>query len=498
MNLEEITSLAEEHIRSGRRDQARDLLLRLRGKPIPRGRAKQAADLARRTGLYTLALQIMMPIIRPKVALDHPATNEEISCYAINLLGFGASLEALDLLEQGSPDHPDILLAKAFARMNRWDYLPAVQHLSQYLKTEAPSPYEKMIAKVNLAASLVASFQVNDSRQLIDEILETTKENSWFLLHKNCLEIGSQLAVQEKDWARAFQMLEQASKRFENLPNSDDFLIEKWKAIAEIERDGATPKAIELLAKVQLRAGQLGHWETIRDCDYYKALALKDRELFLQVYFGTPFQSYRDRIAERTKEWVVPPHEYVRQMQIEPSEKIFDLAKGEELGGSAKLKPGKSLYNALATLVSDSYKPFIIGNLHAAVFPKEFFNPVSSPRRISFLLHRLRDWFQENEMPLQIEFSKEGYRLKSSGPYAFNLVSQSQTNDKSQDDPAHYLVMLSKLQSDWSAGAFTALDVASKLGISERSARYFIKWATDKNHLEKFGSGRSTQYKMAS
>lgn len=508
MSLEEIKLEVEGLIRGGQRDQARAVLQKLKGKKIPRARSCEMADLARRAGLLPLALQIMMPILRPKVPLDTPPTNQEISCYAIILLGFAASLEALELLESGDPDDLDILLAKAFAYMNRWDYQSATEHLRRYLELGAKpshkskvSPYQLMIAKVNLAASLVATAKTQEGKTLINEILQVTFDEQWNLLHKNSLEIGSQLAIQDRDWRLASDLLKRASEQSEGVYNTDDVFVKKWKAIALIEKEGATPEALAALSQIQSEAARNGHWETIRDCDYHKALALKDEKLFLQVYFGTPFQSYRDRIAKRAEGWIKIPSTYVRQMNSEPSNRVFDLIKGEESLGPAKLKPGKSLFNALSTLVSDFYRPFVIGNLHAAVFPGEHFNPISSPRRISFLLHRLRDWFQENEMPLQIEFSKEGYRLKSEGPYAFQLVplgqDKAQSQNKTEGDPAHYVVMINKLREEWPATPFTAIDVASRLGISERSARYFIRWALERNQLHRLGSGRSTQYKMA-
>lgn len=494
LDLREIKIEVEALIRAGQRDQARELLLKLKGKIIPRARACEMADLARRSGLLQLAMQIMMPIVRPKVPLSPPPSDQEISSYAIILLGFGASLEALELLENGSPQNAEVLLAKAFSYMNRWDYECASVHLREYLQIGSMSQYQQMIARVNLAACLAAMSRIHEAQVLIDLILRETFDQQWNLLHKNALEIGAQMAIQSRNWSLTETMLLRASEKSEVAFNTDDVFIKKWKAIFQIEKEGPNPILLEEFSQIQAEAHRNGHWETIRDCDYYKALSLKDEKLFLKVYFGTPFRSYRQRIAKRAEGWIDIPLSYIRQMSSEDSLRVFDLNSGEENLGSAKLKPGKSLFNALSTLVADAYRPFMIGSLHAAVFPGEHFNPQSSPRRISFLLHRLRDWFQENQIPLQIEFSKEGYRLKSDGSYAFQLVTQSQM--PMDQEPAHYLVMLQKLKQGWQNIHFTAIDVASKLGISERSARYFIRWALEKNKVERLGAGRSTQYKL--
>lgn len=496
LNFENVKQEAETLIRAGDREKARSILLRLKGTAVPRQRSAELATLCRRAGLHALALQIMLPIIRPKVTLDIPATDEEKSVYAVILLGLGAPAEAQEILEGASNDNPDVLLSLAFTHINRWDYHSAIPILKKYLKTVGLSPYAITVAKVNLAASYVATFNPREGKPLLQEILSITSENGWALLRKNAFELSSQFAIQEKNWAEAERLLHSASEGSEAGFNLDDFFVQKWQAISLILRDGATQEAVEKIQQLRLAAQKINHWETIRDCDHHLAIAQKDEALALKVYFGTPHARFRERLLSSTKDWLsVPEHYTWRMTESASAPRVFDIRDGQEVDGQASLKVGKNLHSALKALISDFYRPFLIGSLHSAVFPGEFFNPDTGPKRISFLVHRMRSWFEENSIPLDINVSRDGYRLIAEGDYAFRIYSE--LSEKTDSGTAHYVVMLSKLRTVFGLEKFSAVKVADALDISERSARYFVKWALENRKMTRIGTGRATLYKLS-
>ena len=491
MDLEELKQKAEEMIRSGRRTEARALLMRLKGKPLPRPRASQFATLARRAGLIQLALEIMAPIVRPKTKPDKEATDEEKATYAVILLVLGASSEALEILKSARDSSPEVILSLAFTHINRWDYASAIKFLRRYLKLEGVADYQRMIAKVNLAASYVAAGNSVDGKPLLAEIRETTLANSWGLLHKNSLELSAQLAVQEQDWATASEMLARALKATEQAASLDDFFVRKWQAIADVQRAGPKPESLERLLEIREGALRIGHWETIRDCDFHRALALRDESLARKLYFGTPHERFRKRLVEGAKGWLELPPSFDWQMGSGHSERVFDLRRAEE-NEKIRLKAGKSLHSALRALTSDFYRPFLIGSFHAAVFPGEHFNPESSPGRVGFLVHRLRAFFRDCGIPVSVAVGRDGYRLKASGDYAFRIESSIKT--PSMDDP--YLLMAEKL-FEAAETPLSTTQIATVLGISERSARTFAKWATEHGRLRKRGGGKLTRYEVS-
>ncbi len=505
MNLEVLHQEIETALRTGKRDLARHALLKVKGKSLPRSKAKLFATLARRAGLLPLALQIMTPIVRPKTKLDVAASAEEIATYSLVLLGLGAVQECNSLLKSVDQNNPDIILASAFACIKTWDYVQAIVFLEKYIASATPSPYAKMIAKVNLAASQIATGQLTNGKILLREILEVTTKEGWLQLNTNALELSIQTAVQEGDWTGCDQILRETARQTDTNPGQVDstlFLL-KWEAIADVMRNKAKQESLLQLRSVRKKAEVMNHWETVRDCDFHEALALQDTALALRVYFGTPFPSYRKRLRDATAGWLTIPNSYQLQFRNsiashnlgEPiGKRVFQLSSGREIGNEAIALPvGKSLHQALWTLASDSYRPFSVGTLYSEIFKAEHFNPSSSPRRVAFLIHRLRNWFDEHGIPLDVVSNRDGYRLSSTGEYTLEL-SETKSEVVHPNQISFERLQMIALQSQKSE--LSIHDIAIAIESSERGARYFLKWAIEHGKLVRTGRGRSIRYKL--
>ncbi len=511
MNFEAVTSEIDELIRSGQREVAGRKIKEIKISTIPRSHINSMANLARRTGHLNLAWQMISPLIRPKFPLATPATDIEKATYTIVLLALGAIPEAVELLESANPESPEINLAFAFAHISRWDYLAAIPKLRLYLRSEKITLYEKMIAQVNLAASYVASGNAKDGSPLLKEILEITSQNNWHLLNRNALEISAQLAIQLEKWSDGEKLLKQAKHDSDNQFSLDNFFVTKWQAIISLLKNGPTPAALKELSEVRDLALKNKHWETIRDCDFYQAITTKNSDLALRLYFGTPFASYRKRLMDRARDWMTLPTEYEWQVLEQhsrsqpgapqpaaptPTTRVFNLSLGEENSGPAKVKPGTALYKALVAMTSDFYRPFSMGSLHSLVFSKEHFNPDSSPRRVSFLIQRLRGWFKENNLPLNIASEVDGFKLQATEPFTFVLEKTGSVKVAKTAEPAQYLALVRKLKTQSAGKALKTTEISEITKLSVRSVRYFLKWALEKNKVLKQGSGRESRYKI--
>ncbi len=496
MNFEAVTSEIDELIRSGQRELAGLKIKEIKVSSIPRVHINSMANLARRTGQINLAWQMIAPIIRPKFPLATPATDIEKATYTIILLALGAIPEAVELLESANPQSPEINLAYAFAHISRWNYLAAIPKLRLYLRSEKITLYEKMIAQVNLAASYVATGNAKDGSPLLKEILEITSQNNWHLLNRNALEISAQLAIQLEKWSDGEKLLTQAKHGSDIQFSLDSFFVTKWQAIIKLLKNGPTPLALKELSEIRDLALQNKHWETIRDCDFYQAIMTQNSELALRLYFGTPFTSYRKRLMDRARDWLTLPNEYQWQVLAQPSTRVFNLSLGEELSGTAKVKPGTALYRALVAITSDFYRPFSVGSLHSLVFPKEHFNPDSSPRRVSFLIQRLRGWFKENQLPLNIVSEADGFKLQATEPFTFILEKSGAVKAAKTSEPAQYVALLKKLKTQSEGKTLKTAEISEITHLSVRSVRYFLKWALEKNKVLKQGNGRESRYKI--
>ena len=217
----------------------------------------------------------------------------------------------------------------------------------------------------------------------------------------------------------------------------------------------------------------------------------------LNLYFGTPFASYRKRLIDKGSSWLKIPQEYHWQVTNQLSARKFHLGQGEEIGGSAKLKTGTALYRALVVITSDFYRPFSVGSLHSLVFPKEYFNPDSSPQRVSFLIQRLRAWIKDNELPLIIAAEDDGFKLQATMPFTFILEKSPLLKmETSTDEPARYLTLIKKIKAGLPGQALRVAQICEITDLSTRSVRYFLKWAIEKNKITKSGSGRESRYKI--
>src|SRR5207302_175208 len=67
----------------------------------------------------------------------------------------------------------------------------------------------------------------------------------------------------------------------------------------------------------------------------------------------------------------------------------------------------------LQSLALDFYRPLQLAELHERLYPREYFNPFSSPDRVHQAARRLRRWLQENRIPLGISEELGQYRLSS-------------------------------------------------------------------------------------
>jgi hypothetical protein len=499
MNFNELEDQIESAIRNGNRTQARALFKELKGQSFPRPRAKSFANLARRCGLLPLALQILQPVVRPRVAGGERPTPEESAAYALVLIGLGAGAEGLKLLKDADSENAEVILAQAFAATKSWDYKTAATLLTKYEGCSGLTDYQRMTASVNLAASQIALGQHAEASTRINSILVETRSLQWNLLHKNALELATQLAILCSDWETFDSITKIKEPKQESEFNLDDFFISKWKAIAELNRSKGSAASVSLLEKVRAQALTNQHSETVRDCDFHRAIVTQDRKLALHVYFGTPFESFRLRVLAATSDWLIVPESYTwnlaegRRLKSKVS-RVFDLDEGCEIGSTIETPKGRSLHLALRVLCSDFYRPFQMGSLLGSMYPDEHINPHSSPKRVAYLMHRLRRWFEEGDIPLQIVNDGNGYRLKSEKPYGIQ-ISHPRTDPNTGRDVAKVL-MFEKFQAEIKDLKFSIHDVAKRLAISERSARYFLTWAANLNLIERVGTGRITHYRL--
>jgi len=473
----------EDLIRSGNGRQAQHQLKAMVGKKLSREALFRVAGLARRAGLPDLGIRWLNPIVRPAARTPKRATDAETAEYAACLIRIGATSEALDLLSRiDSKRQPEGLLFRAHGLFTEWRNSEAIQPLMAYLRVSGLDPYQRLVGKVNLASALLDAREIRQAEALLAELREETQKFQHLLLLANSFELSAQLEIIKKDWRRAERYLEKAARLIKDQGAIDELFILKWAAIVGLlKRRGKGELA--RLQEVRNEALTKGHWETLRDCDLFKASALQDEKLLLHVYFGTPFEAYRRRLYQEFGKPVTLPDHYVWSPSG-GSGKVW-----EPFGEHGRLKPGQLLHRLLGALTRDFYRPQRMAALHAAIYPDEFFNPVSSPTRVHQAIRRLRSWLKRHRVALEVNEKDGSYWLASKQGCRIRLPRHSPTETLVD-------IRLQKLHKRWGEAFFSATEAQRLLKVSARSTSRLLLDAAQDGQLARFGASSATRYRF--
>lgn len=485
----------DEKIRANLLQEAeRDLRAWLQS-PLERKDRAAVASLCRRLRLPELGLRVLGPIVRPAHPIKPPASAEEKGEYAALLYRAGATSEAEAMLRAvPASEYPKAPLFLAFTLISRWAYQEASEQLQNFLRHETSGSYESLVASVNLAACYLFCDRHDEGDALLQELLKKTAGQNARLLQMNLLELCAQNEIGRGHYAKARDYLDQAEALKPTQPSLDSFFIEKWRGIVDlIEKKETAPTVYRAL---RTKALSLGHWESIRQLDWYWALHTKNERLMQRVYHGTRYHDFRVRMLTEIQKhwgihWIAPERFELGWPKAGQENAWIELATGRTSVPGHSLKPNQVPHRLLVTLASDFYKPFRLSAIYGQIFPGEFFSPQSSPGRVHQATHRLKLFFEAAKIPLTID-ERDGFFYLSptsaggvvlrGGP-ALGKVIAAQTTELLQKIPAAFK------QKPFSAG-----ELAAKLSLPKRTVGRYLGDAVKGELLIKQGQGMNTQY----
>lgn len=477
-------------IRSGQGADARSRLARIAPASVPAEELAFFARLTWRCDLALLGVRALGPVVRPTRKGPAQATPPQTAEYAQCLTRLGALDEAEQLLNTVDPQlEPRANLYQGTLRMARWDYEGAIPWLQRYVRTPSVKGYSAVVGKVNLAASLVDARESLKATALLRYLNHETSVSRLTLLHANVLELSAQNFIFQRNWRQATRFLLEAKKFLKGTKHCDEFFVRKWEALVGLYRVGPTARSREIVSEIVAEAFERRDWETVRECDRVLAIVTEDRERFLRVYFGTPYEGYRERLAAEFPVKFVLPKTYAYGMIAGDSPVQINVADGSVSRGEG-LKPGTTLHRLLNVLSSDLYRPFRIATIHARLFPDEVFSPYSSPLRVHQAIKLLKKWFSANRIPLLIEETEHFYRLRAKAPCTL-LLSGSAVGGRQ-------VVQLERLKQNFSSQAFSVHEAAKLLAISPRSTLRILDEARKEGALQREGARAKARYRFDS
>lgn len=463
---------------------------------IPRSFAVAMADIARRIQQFDLGLLILRPYVISEIPSVKPEPNE-LLIYSSLLIRIGAFDEAQIRLSVLKQTHAVAFLHLAFADITQWNYRKAISHLELFLSSNALDPYQNAIANVNLVACYINLAHWGKAKILIDKLLPEYKKNNWSLLVNNLLELSSLLILEtaespsellraEAKINESLDLLKSGGSEYQKL-----FLL-KWQAVVKIKTSGMTEDNKENLLSVRNKASELKHWETIRDCDFYFAVFSGNKELAIKLIYGTPFRSFRKKVLRYFPELKVPK-EYI--WSEEKTTFQIDLYSGKDLDGNLVIKPNSVTHKLLTILSLDFYRPIPMGTLFSRLHPEEYYNPITTPIRMSKAIQRLREILKNTKSGFEVKKINQSYKLvkllnTSSG------IKLRRDRDNKFVDVKYELNMyrLGILKNKWPNRTFSSQQAAQYLGLSKRSTVTLLSWAYRNAKLFRSGSSRDITY----
>jgi tetratricopeptide (TPR) repeat protein len=458
---------------------------------IPRIELVRYANIANRVNQGRIAHRLLQPIVRSdkqaKQSIVAPTEDEKIEfAEALRIMGFIGEAKKI-LSEIDSKRQPLADLRIAFCLMTQWKYAEAIPHLRNYLNNTDAKLYSHTIAGVNLAAALVIEREDEEALILLERLKVDTKKAGHQLLYGNCLELMAQLYIHQNRFQLADQILEEAEASSLKAQTRYSLYLRKWKAISASLQIQSVHQELESCRKLALEEMD---WETLRECDLYIGFLTKNQNLLNQVYFGTPYPSYRKRILKLAGNVFLKSESYVwNQTGTEPIHEVFDVLHGKLDSAISGLETGRLMHRLLLLLTSDLYRPLSIGSAFSELFPNEQFSQAGSTNRISQIVKRLRSWFHEQGDLFSIEENSGTYHLKIQPGIGLRVPRE-------QPQLSSHSVTWMNLVSQLPANPFSKADVIQLLGCSAASANRLLRWSISTDRCKAIGAGPQRKYRL--
>lgn len=480
MNAE--LSAIDQTIRAGETRRARQGLMEIRWKSLPRPQLVTFANLCRRAQIPGQAARALFPIVRRESPTDAPATPAELAEYAVALQRLGANREALEIL-RGIPavtakSIPQWGLYVSFCLVSQWKYEEALEVLEMSLAQNDLDPYLRQIILINFFAARIAVGDITDLAGPLQEFARDLAAQGARRLQANALELLSQVHLLSGDLRAGEAQLNAASALHADEKAWDQLYIRKWRGILHALKDRDPGDLLGLRSEVE----STGHFESLRDIDFHLLRTRFDEDRFRYLYFGTPHRSYRRRLLEfgspgTAGTWVHAPDKATGLKDFDPMLDVPDL--------------GSLPHRMLQLFLRDFYHPFRVAEIFGLLHPEEFFDPDHSPNRVHQSMHATRAWLTKHHLKFQIEARGPRFRLRW-GEH-FRLRAREPVLPVTEPQIYQYRLELAAPGPDhyWSRQ-----ETQDLLGCAKSVATRFLDPSRNPMILEKRGGGPQTRYRV--
>lgn len=468
----ELLKSLDAAIKAGQAQAAIKELAKTRLSQIPDDLRLDYARLFRRCGLWEEGLSLVS-----KRMQENPSAGE-IAEYGILLLRAGATDEAALILNRADASvAPEALQYRALVEMTRWEFDRAIPLLEQFIAKENSS-YSALVAKVNLASCYVESHAFELAKSLLGEVLQETSTQKLFRLHCTSLAFRAQMHLYQKDYAAAQSDIEAGKALVENAATTDHLLFRKWSLILE----SIETKSVKPLIELRHLATAAKAWEDLRLADLFELRVKYTHEKFLHLIFGTPYEGFRKLLS---REMGALPDRDTFYLG-EKSAPRFDVRTGK-MDDREILPAGGKIHQLFEILLRDFYQPRRIGALFTELFPGEYFNIETSPKRTHAVLVRARKWLRKEAIPVTIDETEGFFSFRIHGHFSFRIPLIRKTASVLD-------IYLDQAAQASLPKAFSASQLKDKLQVSRHTVQRIVQHGLETKRLIRDGEGPRTKY----
>lgn len=455
-----------------------------KGKALPRPHVLPFAQLCRRASIPELGLTALRPFVCPTGRqLGKAASEAERTEYATILIRIGLCNEARNLLSNATTkSSTEVVHTLAYLNSKRWNYPAATKYFLEYTSRSELDSYALQIGRLNLAMSLTFEEKLDHAEDVIQSVLNSKEAKSFDLVKANALRLFGVIAFHKGDHKEAIRLLKLSSDAFPESNSIDLFLNEKWTAIVNYCVSRASNESREKIEAVRKKAVQLTHWESVRDIEYHTAAFDGDENKLIYLYYGTPYEHFRNRITRKFPNLKIP-----KSLVWRPSgnsnlaKHVFDITQ-------CNLKVGHASHRLLSILSSDFYRPFSTVDVFDHVFSEENYLPGSSESRAYQIISRTRLWLKAEKIPLEIVSIGNGVRLMEK-----DCAVVVQENSTGEEQDYYRLEMIRFKLGD----SFSVSEAVPLFDVSRRTVISLITNAVNEGVLIRTGKGKNTRYTFA-
>ncbi len=418
---DEVLEKIDQSIKLGDYPAAKKRLDKIAISKTPERLVTRLSDLLIRTGMFKENSKLLYPHIYNQTQIPSPKIEAH---YALTLQQIGAYREANRIFENFDfSKAAEAHFYYAITLFAKWEYKKAIEHLIQYLESKEITPYQRLVGESNLVQAYLETDQFEEAENHLKKIESEINKSEFVLVQANIFQLRAQLLYSRGQYKEALRFLDSSQKLLKTFANHYQLTAYFWKVNCEFAMNPQKPGAVKAFQELRKKSVSLGRWSLVRQCDFYRSVIEQNKELFLKVYFGTPFPAYRDSMISHFGEKVEIPEFYDWNATDKSAKEnqILDAKIGKDLASGGELKRGQRTHRLLQTLASDFYINFKLETLSSYIFPDEHYNPVTSYKRAFSAVDKLQTWFKENNIPMQVRFKNDGYRLYFEKPYILRV-----------------------------------------------------------------------------